>query len=147
MPLFKYQRHIVPGPNGATHYFRNTETEPRAIELAEIDGWHYVSVPDGAVLPAQPAEIAWQPVELTDTLREQIKTVSRPVQLVAEEMQRRIRETYPLEDEQYFSRIGVGAALGAYQFQAGEQEALLEFGAHVEAVRQWGKERRAEMGL
>jgi len=43
--------------------------------------------------------------------------------------------------------IGVGAALGAYVFQAGEMDALLAFGAHVEAVRQWGRDRRAEIGL
>lgn len=147
MPLFKYRRHIVSGPNGATHYFRNTEAEPRAIELAELGGWHYVHAPPGAALPEQPTEIEWQPVELTDALREQIKATSRPVQLIAEEMQQRIRSAYSLEDEQYFSRIGVGAALGAYAFQPGEQEALLAFGAHVEAVRQWGKAQRAEMGL
>lgn len=147
MPLFKYRRTVTPGPNGATHYFRNAEAEPRAIELAELDGWHYVHAPDGAALPEQPPEIEWQPVELTDALREQIKATSRPVQLIAEEMQQRIRTAYSLEDEQYFSRIGVGAALGAYAFQSGEQAALLAFGAHVEAVRQWGKAQRAELGL
>lgn len=147
MPLFKYRRAVTPGPNGATHYFRNAEVEPRAIELAELEGWHYAHAPDGAALPAQPPEIEWQPVELTDVLREQIKAASRPVQLIAEEMQRRIRAAYSIEDEQYFSRIGVGAALGAYQFQPGEQDALLGFGAHVEAVRQWGKAQRAELGL
>ena len=147
MPLFKYRRTTTPGPNGATHYFRNAEAEPRAIELAELEGWHYVHAPDGAALPAQMLEIEWQPVELTDALREQIKATSRPVQLIAEEMQQRIRTAYSLEDEQYFSRIGVGVALGAYQFQPGEREALLAFGAHVEAVRQWGKAQRAELGL
>lgn len=147
MPLFKYRRTTTPGPNGATHYFRNAEAEPCAIELAALEGWHYVHAPPGAALPEQPAEIDWQPVELTDVLREQIKAASRPVQLIAEEMQRRIRSAYSLEDEQYFSRIGVGAALGVYQFQSGEQESLLAFGAHVEAVRQWGRDERAKLGL
>ena len=82
-----------------------------------------------------------------EALREQIKAASRPVQLIADEMQRRIRIAYSLEDEQYFSRIGVGAALGVYAFQSGEQAALLAFGVHVEAVRQWGKAQRAELGL
>ena len=147
MPLFKYRRTVTQGPNGATHYFRNAEAEPRAIELAELGGWHYVHAPLGAALPEQPPEIEWQPVELTEALREQIKAASRPVQLIAEKMQQRIRTAYSLEDEQYFSRIGVGAALGAYAFQPGEQAALLAFGAHVEAVRQWGKAQRAELGL
>ena len=146
MPIHKYQRVVTPGPNGATLYFRNTETND-ALELAELDGWHYVFVPEGATLPEQPPEIGWQPVTMTDALREQIKAASRPCQLIAEAMQRRIRSVYSLEDEQYFARIGVGAALGGYAFQPGEQEALLAFGAHVEAVRQWGRQEREKIGL
>lgn len=147
MPLFKYQRVTTPGPNGATLYFRNSEDDPCATELAEVGGWHYVFAPDAAVLPAQPAEINWQAVTLDDALREQVKAASRAVQLIAEQMQHRIRAAYSLEDEQYFSRIGVGAALGAYTFQSGEMEALLAFGGHVESVRQWGKAQRQALGL
>ena len=147
MTMFKYRRVTTPGPNGTTHYFRNAETDPRATELAQVGEWYHVHVPEGAVLPDQPTEIEWQQVELTDELKEQIKSVSRPVQLIADQMQQQIRDKYSLEDEQYFSRIGVGAALGLYQFQEGEQAALSVFGAHVEAVRQWGREQRAAIGL
>ena len=147
MPLFKYQRVTTPGPNGTTFYFRNTETDPHATELANVGGWYYVFVPDATVLPAQPAEINWQAVTLDDVLHEQIKSASRAVQLISEQMQQSIRDAYSLEDEQYFSRIGVGVALGVYTFQAGEMEALLAFGAHVEAVRQWGRAERAKLGL
>jgi hypothetical protein len=146
MPIHKYQRVVTPGPNGATLYFRNTETND-ALELAELDGWHYVFVPDGVTVPEQHADIQWQDVTLTDALKEQIKAASRPCQLIAEAMQQRIRSVYSLEDEQYFARIGVGAALGVYAFQPGEQEALLAFGAHVEAVRQWGRQEREKIGL
>lgn len=146
MPIHKYQRVTTPGPDGTTLYFRNTETND-AIELAELNGWHYVFVPDGAVMPGQHADIQWQAVTLTDAEKEQIKAVSRPCQLIAEEMQRRIRAVYPIEDEQYFSRIGVGVALGLYVFQTGESEALRAFGDHVEAVRQWGRAERAKIGL
>ena len=147
MPLFKYQRATTSGPNGATLYFRNAEAAPRATELAEVTGWHYVFAPDAAALPEQPAEINWQPVTLDDPLREQIKAASRAVHLIFAQMQQRIRGTYTIEDEQYFSRIGVGAALGVYTFQPGEMDALRAFGAHVEAVRQWGKAQRLEIGL
>jgi hypothetical protein len=146
MPIHKYQRVVTPGPNGATLYFRNTETND-AIELAELDGWHYVFVPDGVTLPEQHADIQWQAVTLTDALKEQIKAASRPCQLIAEAMQQRIRSVYSVEDEQYFARIGVGAALGVYTFQPGEQDALLAFGAHVEGVRQWGRLEREKIGL
>lgn len=146
MPIHKYQRVVTPGPNGATLYFRNTETND-AIELAELDGWHYVFVPDSVTLPEQHADIQWQAVTLTDALKEQIKAASRPCQLIAEAMQQRIRSIYSVEDEQYFARIGVGAALGVYTFQPGEQDALLAFGAHVEGVRQWGRLEREKIGL
>ena len=146
MPIHKYKRVVTPGPNGATLYFRNTETND-ALELAELDGWHYVFVPDGVTLPEQPPEIQWQAVTLTDALKEQIKTASRPCQLISEAMQQRIRAAYSVEDEAYFARIGVGAALGVYQFQPGEQDELLAFGAHVEGVRQWGRQERKKIGL
>lgn len=146
MPIHKYQRVVTPGPNGTTLYFRNTETND-ALELAELDGWHYVFVPDGVTLPAQHADIQWQAVTLTDALKEQIKAASRPCQLIAEAMQQRIRSVYSVEDEAYFARIGVGVALGSYQFQPGEQDALLAFGAFVESVRQWGRLEREKIGL
>ena len=146
MPINKYQRVITPGPDGTTLYFRNTETND-AIELAELTGWHYVFVPDGVTMPEQHAEIKWQAVTLTDTLKEQIKAASRPCLLIAEAMQQRIRAIYPVEDEQYFARIGVGVALGVYAFQPGEQNALMAFGDHVEDVRQWGRIERAKLGL
>ena len=146
MPMFKYQRHITTGPSGTTLYFRNTETND-AIELAEIDGWHYVFVPDGVTLPEQHAEIQWQAVTLTDALKEQIKAASRACKLIADEQQHLIRQKYTAEDEMYFARIGTGVALGVYQFGPGEQDALLAYGAHVEGVRQWGRAKRAEIGL
>lgn len=146
MPIYKYQRIVTPEPNGTTLRFRSTETN-NAIELAELDGWHYVFVPDGVTLPEQHLEIQWQSVILTDALKEQIKAASRPCFLIYEEMQRRIRTVYPIEVEQYYARIGVGAALGLYVFQPGEQDDLIEFGAHVEAVRQWGRDERAKIGL
>jgi len=146
MPIYKYQRVVTPGPNGATLYFRNTETND-AIELAELDGWYYVFVPDGVTLPEQHADIQWQAVTMTDALKEQIKSASRACQLIAEAMQQRIRSVYSAEDEQYFARIGVGAALGIYTLQPSEQDALLAFSAHVEGVRQWGRLEREKIGL
>ena len=146
MPIHKYQRVVTPGPNGATLYFRNTETND-AIELAELDGWHYVFVPDGVTLPEQHADIQWQDVTLTDALKEQIKAASRPCQLIAEAMQQRIRNKYPIEEEIYFSRIGIGVALGVYAFQPGEQDALIAYSDFVESVRQWGRTEREKIGL
>ena len=109
----------------------------------------YVSVPDGE-LPEQPVQIAASvvdPVTLTTGLREAIKATSTHCQLIHQRMEDKIRAQYSLSDEQYFSRIASGAALGLYTFEAGEAEALQAFGAFVESVRQWGREQRALLGL
>lgn len=145
MPLYKYTPYITAGPNGVNLRFRANETD--ATELAEVDGAVYVHVPDGTVLPEQPAEINWQSVTPDAELLARIKAESRSVQLISQAMVEKIRARYTLEDEQYFSRIGVGVALGAYTFQPGEQEELLAFGEFVEGVRRWGRAERAKIGL
>lgn len=120
-----------------------------STELCTIDGVTYVSVPDEA-LPEQPAQIAASvvdPVTLTTALREAIKAASPHCALIHERMEAKIRAQYSLSDEQYFSRIASGAALGVYTFEAGEAEALQAFGAHVESVRRWGREQRTLLGL
>jgi hypothetical protein len=84
---------------------------------------------------------------MTDELKASIKANSRAIALITDDVQCKIREKYTLDDEQYYARIGVGAALGVYAFLPGEQEALLAFGSHVEECRQYGKVKRAEVGL
>jgi hypothetical protein len=145
--IYRYQRHSTPGPNGTTYYYRNTDIEPRAMELAELDGWYYVHVPEGCVLPEQPTEINWTPVDLTDELRAQIKAHGRPAQLIAQRVIDRIRAKYPLDEELYFARIAVGALQGSYTLQPGEADALLQYQIDVEAAREWGRQERAKLGL
>jgi len=114
-------------------------------ELCTIDGITYISVV--GELPEHDPCLTVTETVLDDDLKGWIKAVSPHTILIAQRMQEKIRQQYTLEDEAYFSRIGVGVALGAYVFQAGEQEALLEFGAVVESVRLWGRDQRAELGL
>ena len=116
-------------------------------ELCTIDGTTYVAVPDGVTLPDQPAEITVAPVDLTPELREQIKAASVHCAFIAERMVQKIRAVYSIDDEMFFARIGVGAATGMYQPSAGELADMQAFGAHVETVRQWGRQQRAELGL
>lgn len=128
---------------------QGAEGEIYCAELGTIDGLTYVSVPDGVTLPEQLPQVAatLQKVTLTPEMRERLKAISPHCALIAERMVQKIREKYSIEDEQYFARIGVGVALGAYSFEPGEQDALLAFGGHVEAVRQWGRAERAKLGL
>lgn len=154
MAFYQYCRYVEPGPNGFMLSFKNINTEnndneQQCTEVAEIDGVHYVYVPDELIdkIPEQDERIQWKAVELTDELKAEIKKVSRLCFLIDQEMQQRIRAKYTLEDELYLNRITAGVMLGAYSFEAGEQEQVLEFGQFVEEVRQWGRQQRAKIGL
>ena len=142
--IYSYTPIIEAGPNGRSLFAKLPEG---AIELCAIDGLTYVAVPDGVALPDQHPEIALAPVTLTPELRDQIKLASRAVALIDQSVVDAIREKYSTDDEMYFSRIGVGAALGAYTFEPGEKEALLAFGDFVEACRKTGRDQRAALGL
>jgi phage gp36-like protein len=122
---------------------------PDGIELAEIDGITYVSLPDGAALPEQPEQIAASvsTVTLTEPLREAIKAASPHCQLISERVIERIRDRYTYDDELYFTRITIGQQMGLYQMTAAEVAEVQEFGAFVEAARQWGRDERAKLGL
>jgi hypothetical protein len=120
-------------------------------ELATIGAITYVSLPDGAVLPAnQPAEIAASivnPVTLDAATKAEVVAASPHCRLVDEQMRDQIRGSYTLEDELKFARIGVGAAMGMYTPTADELNAMTVFGTYVESVRQWGRDQRAQWGL
>ena len=145
MPLYRYTPHTTTGPNGTSLRFRAGDSG--AIELAELDGHAYVHVPDGAAIPEQPAEIAWQAVTPDPALLARIKAESRPVQLIAQAMVEKIRASYSVDDEMFFARIGVGAATGMYQPTPDEMQEMTVFGEFVESVRQWGRAERAKLGL
>lgn len=123
------------------------DSENQCTELCTLDDVTYVAVPDSVTLPDQPAELTITEATITPELRDQIKAASPHCRLITERMEMRISSKYSLSDEQYFARIGVGAALGAYTFAPGEQDELLAFGAYVEAARQWGRDERAKLGL
>ena len=145
MPIYRYTPYTTQGPNGTSLRFRAGESG--ATELAEFDSHAYVHVPDGAAIPEQPAEIAWQAVTPDAELLARIKAESRPVQLIAQAMIEKIRAQYTIDDEMFFARIGVGAATGMYQPTPDEMQEMAVFGDFVEGVRQWGRDERAKLGL
>ena len=132
--IYKYRRVTTEGPNGTTLYFKNADEGDRALELAEVDGWHYVSVPEAAQLPEQPTEIEWQAVTLDAALKAAIMANSRAVQLINQGVVDQIRALYSVDDELKLLRTAPSAEFEAYN-------------AHAEACRAWGREQKAALGL
>jgi hypothetical protein len=93
--IYKYHNIVMPGPDGTVLSFRNNGNIEDAgnngiVELAELDGWRYVFVPDDAEIPEQYAEIEWQLVTLSDAEKEAIKAVSQSFQWISEKIQQRL---------------------------------------------------------
>jgi len=149
--IYSYQKYTDQQISRTLQLPEDPETlGPLGTELATIDGITYVSLPDGAVLPSeQPAEIAAsiQPITLTDAQKIAIKAGSPHVKLIEKRMIEQIRSRYTIDDEMYFARIGVGASNGLYVPTVDEMQAMTVFGEFVEAVRQWGRDQRALLGL
>lgn len=96
-----------------------------------------MSLPDGAALDAeQPAEIAGSitPVELDIELRAMICQASPHVQLINDRVRERIAAVYPIHEEIKLLRTAPSAEFEAYN-------------EYAESCRQWGRERKAELGL
>lgn len=149
MIYFSYTKINKPGPNGTTITALLPETDGQRIgnELATLNNVTYLSLPDDAQLPEQPSEITLAPMVLTDALRAELKLINPACRLIDQQIRAKIRERYDAEDEMYLTRISVGALMGAYVFQPGEQEAVTEYGAYVEGVRSWARIERAKVGL
>lgn len=117
-------------------------------ELATLDdGYTYVYVQDGEILPLQPEQITAEKVVLTEDLRRQIKDASPQCRLIYARMQERIRAKYCSEDEMYLTRIAVGQLAGLYEMEEHEPALIAEYQAFIEEVRVWGREERAKLGL
>ena len=149
MTIYKYQR-IITGefPNHSTLTFRQpTITEDKPVELALVDNWYYVYLSATLLVDDQHPEIQFQEAVLTPTLISSIKEASQYIQLIDQRMLDEIRSIYSIDTEQYFTRIGVGKALGIYTFQPGEEEALLQYSVTLESIRAKYRVARQAVGL
>lgn len=129
--IVRYQKHIT------RDITRELEKPEEATELCTLDGWTYVSLPDGSVLQSeQPPEIAATivPVTLEPELRSAICDASPHVRLIRERVRNMIAEQYPLHEEVKLLRTAPSAEFEAYN-------------AHAESCREWGREQKARIGL
>lgn len=107
-------------------------------ELATIDGTTYVALPDGTVLPEQPAVINAKEVALTPGLKSEISAVSPHVRVINDMVVMKIREMYSPDEENKILRIALRTT---------PYEEFDIYNEHVEACRAWGKEQKAALGL
>lgn len=148
--IYRYQPAITPGPTGTDPRPQGPDGDDATTtltELCELDGWRYVSVPDGITPTIPEAITTWQPASVTDDLREQIKAASPHTRLIAARVIEQIRAKYAIDDELYIARISGGALRGTYTPSAEELSLIDTYQSDVEATREWGRSRRAELGL
>ena len=144
--IYKYQPAVTTGPNGSDPR-PSDPGEDALTELCTLDGWRYVSVPDGIAPIVPDALTTWQAVTVTPELREQIKAASPACRLISQQIVARIRANYSLDHELYLARIGIGTLQGTYTPSADEQAEIMQYQIDVEASREWGRQQRAAIGL
>lgn len=128
---------------------RVTAADPDAAsltELAVLDGWHYIVVPEGVALTV-PDDVPLEAVTLDAALRDRIKAASPHCRLIRERAEARIHERYSIDHELYLSRISIGALRGTYVLRPGEVEEIEAYQAHAEDVRAWAHGEYAALGL
>ncbi len=103
-------------------------------EIATIDGFTYVSLPNGATLPAQPTEISVQSVTMTPALASQIASASPQVKVINERVVAMIREQYSMDEEIKLLRTAPSEEFEVYN-------------EYVESCRAWGRAQKTELGL
>jgi len=145
--IYQYEKIIDENTTYRLTFPTDFEGESIGTELATVDGTTYVHLPDGQALPDQPEQITVSEVTLTPELREEIKATSPHVRLSYKRLQDRIRSKYSVEDEQYFTRISVGALSGAYTMQDDEPALIAEYQAWVEDCREIARQERIGWGL
>lgn len=129
--IVKYQKFIT------RNITRMIEAPEDATELCTIDGWTYVSLPNGLPLPSdQPAEIADSitPVDLDPELKATISDACPHVRLIRERVRDMIADQYPVHEEIKLLRTAPSPEFEAYN-------------THAETCRQWGRDRKSELGL
>lgn len=107
-----------------------------AVELCTLDGVTYVSIPGGGDLPDQPEQISASVEVITPdaALAVRISDASPHVALIRARVVEMIAQRYSITDEIKLLRTTPAVEFDAYN-------------AYVEDCRQWGRDRKAELGL
>ncbi|GAA4647924.1 hypothetical protein GCM10023116_01890 [Kistimonas scapharcae] len=146
--IVRYRKHITAYTIIELHQAENENGDRLTTELATLDnGFTYVAVPEGVVLPIQPEEIKPEDVVLTDELREQIKRESPHVRLINARVVEKIRQRYTADDERKYTADTINNAVYGEPLSATQttkRDAYINY--RNECVR-WGREQKSLLGL
>lgn len=135
--LISYRKHIDALVTRELNLPQDAAGQHLGQEVATVDGITYVSLPDGAELPAdQPAEIvaSIQPVKPGAVLLAAIADASPQVRVIRQVVAAMIAERYSIGDEIKLLRTAPSPEFEVYN-------------AYAEECRAWGRERKAVLGL
>ena len=111
-----------------------------AVELCEIKGVTYVSVPDAVKVEekvaAQDAAIEAKTPVVDEKLKAEIRDASYVVKFIKQQVRDKIREKYDLDDELKLLRL-----------RDKDATAWAAFEAYVEACRAWGEAEIQKLGI
>ena len=132
--FYAYQKLTV---NGKTLEFQFPVDEDGNFvgqELATVDGVTYVSVPSELTLPKQHERISMYEVDMTAELKKKISKASPYVKMVNNAVAAMIHERYSIDDEIKLIRTAPSDDFDVYN-------------AFAEDCRNWGRSKKAEVGL
>lgn len=132
--IYSYQKYIDSIRTVEIRLPEGENNQRIGTELATIGEVTYVSLPDDAVLPAQPDEIMVSEVTLTPELKSEISQASPHVRLINQRVSDKIAERYSMGDEIKLIRTAPSAEFEAYN-------------AYAEDCRAWGRAEKAKLGL
>jgi len=122
------------------------ESSP-VTELATIDGWTYVSTPEGMTLPPQPPQVTetLTEVEMTDELKAQLESASPVVQFIREQAANKIQAALSINDELKLIRDEI--ALIQKALNMSQSKPYADGDKLVKEVRDWAEAQKAAVGL
>jgi hypothetical protein len=133
------------------HYDYHNENYDKLTTLIELctldDGYTYVFIPDNIELPEQPKEITIENFELTNEIKDKIKKNSHHIQLIHDNLIKRIRSKYSIDDEQYFARICSTSLNNLYNISDDEIEQIKTYNNWIEECRNLARIERSKYGL
>ncbi|WBA79544.1 hypothetical protein [Endozoicomonas sp. GU-1] len=146
--IVRYRKHITAYTIIELHQPESESGDRLTTELATLgDGFTYVAVPEGVVLPVQPDEIRPEEVVLTDELREQIKHESPHVRLINKRIVEKIRQRYTADDERKYAADTINSAVYGEQLSQSQETKRAAYMQYRNECVAWGKAQKAALGL